>query len=337
MAINAEILMQKVLIRDDLSHQSGIGFWCWLPYTQSDALVVEINGIQISLSVNIEHSGTSLHNIKIEDIPKGNHWIQTLIIHLEVPVENENDAGLYNMNPLPDLEQKIADTLRSFKSRFYNIIRNEMGQFWLPNSHHIDALSDREILTGTRIKAPNGKWIQFCPGLISMNSMIPRSDLLINEARWKKLKKLIEMNFKPDLSMVFLRNARQHMADEEYRLAFVESCIALERAISIFLVERIPKENRQSSKVTLDGDSLKDKVHHLLPYLIDEIEINQQTILRCEDAVNLRNRIIHKAQVKIVKETANLLFCELEKVVRNLNESKFNRLEEDPWTKKNSV
>ena len=79
----------------------------------------------------------------------------------------------------------------------------------------------------------------------------------------------------------------------------MEACIALERAISIFMPNFIEEKTKEKYAPVLSGDSLSKKVKRLLPLLIDGRDIIEETIQTCEQAVNMRNQVVHKSRVRL--------------------------------------
>ena len=283
------------------------------------------------------YKGTSFHDISPKDVHCGDHYIKAFIVYLEVPVEDDTGPNLYKMEPPVKIVSKVASVFRQFESLLYGIVRNEIGQFWLQNSHEVDLLSDSEILANIRILNTEEKWVQFYNGSIPLKGQIPFPDELINKQRWFQIKELLENNYKPDLSLVFFRNAQAYFRKNDFRFAIVEACIALERAISKFIPSFIATEIRKEYSSVLQGDSLSKKVEILLPLLVDGLIVNNKIIETCKDAVNLRNQVIHRSRVKLTKKVVRDSLKAIKSILDKLNPREFEIVDEGPLVTKRSV
>lgn len=130
-------MMKTIELRKYLSTKGQVGFWKWLPDGLENALEVEIGDLKIRTCIHLNYSGTSPIKILPDEIHRGNHWIDTFLTYITVPVDDDSDPSLYNTNPPLELQSKIASALREFESTFYGIIRNQIGQSNLANSHEM--------------------------------------------------------------------------------------------------------------------------------------------------------------------------------------------------------
>ena len=329
------ILMKSIQLRRFFFPNTPFVFWRWLPIGIENALNVDIDGIKFKMCVDLKYKETSVTGeIKPQDVPTTSHWIQAFFIYLTVPVDDATEPKLFQMNPPEELIAKLASAIRKFEALLYGIVRNEIGQFWLSNSHEIDSLSDRETLINMEILNQEKKWVQFCVGTIKAKSPIPRSDILINKERWFQFKNLIENNYKSDLSLVFFRNAEKYLRGDNYRLAIVEACIALERAINVFIKDHLTSKRQSGLRSVINGNSLTKKVKMLLPELLPDDVIDDTVIQTCSDAVNLRNNIIHNSQVRNIELNTKKYLNGIKKILEKLNSRKFRIVNEDPWDRK---
>jgi len=318
--------MGYIKLRKYFFLESSIAFFKWLPTLQNDILKITIDDITLEIFIEIKYKETSDFGVIEENkISMSNHWIKTLFIILNVPVDDASDNSFYELNPPPSILSKVVKTLRHFESSFYSIVRNDLGQYWLPNSHEIDSLKDEQILTNIQI-FHSGKWIQFCRDIILGESNFPIPDIQINQERWYQLKELITNRYRCDLSLVFYRNAEYYLRHKNFRVAMVEVCIALERAINTFIKNHMDEAAQMKLSPILNGNSLTDKVNELLPFLLPDDVIDNKVIDNCSDAVNLRNNIIHNSQVKIDKEKVSLYINEIKKILDKLNHRRFKKI-----------
>ena len=318
--------METIKLRKHLYLDEPFAFLKWLPDGLGNALEVNINGINIKTCVHLEYGATSDFKINSEEIPQSNHSIKTFILYLTVPVIDETDINLYGMSPPRDLSSSIAVALKQYLSILYGIVRNDIGQYWTKNSHEVESLDEDEILINIEVMNPRGHWVQFCVGKIGLMSIIYGADHYINHERWLRLKELIERNHRCDLSLVFFRNAQSHFYHGNFRLAIVEACIALERAIAIFMPQFICDEQSGKYKQILEGDSLSEKAKQLLPLLKDEQQVTDLTVKTCVDAINIRNQVMHRSRVNLVEADILNAINSIKTVLDKLNPRLFNPL-----------
>lgn len=320
--------MDTILLLNEIHTNRSICFWRWLPINEKDPLEVTIDSMRFRLFVNLKEMDSVFPPVEMDQIPRGNHWVNRIMVTIEVPVDDASNSIWYSMNPPVEFLSRIAKAWRVLESSFYAIVRNEIGQYWLPNSHEVEGLSDMELLTGMRIKQANGQWKQFCRGLVSLDSPIPSKDEMVDSQRWHLMSELIKKNYKPDLSLVFLRNAQKHFRLKEYRIAIVEGCIALERAILHTASLLMSEAERDSLSAVLCNDSLTDKVNSILPILMRKKGKAAFDPMYCASIVNTRNQIIHKARVRLDEADARKQIKELAIIVRILNDRIFKEITE---------
>jgi len=78
----------------------------------------------------------------------------------------------------------------------------------------------------------------------------------------------------------------------------------------------------------LNGDSLKDKAKYLLPLLKDDVLVTDTTVKICEDAVEVRNRVIHRSCVNLVQADIGGALIAIKSVLDKLNPRLFKPLTE---------
>ncbi len=317
--------MNSIKLRKGLFFDRPVAFWRWLPDDINKEYEVNIEGVRIKACVHLEYEGTSTFKIVDKQM---NYWINGMFLYLTVPVENAADSTLYSLSPPCRLRAFIAGVLQRYIATLYGIIRNDIGQLNIQNSHEIEGLGDHEFLNTVEIMNPSGKWQQFCTGLIALHSPIPTADYCITEDRWLEFKELIEQDYRCDLSRVFYRNAESHLRNGDLRLAIVEACIALERAISKYMPDFIPKNCNEKYLSTLRGESLTDKVKLLLPLIKDENLIFDITVDNCVRAVDFRNKVIHKSYVKLARVDVSEALDSINAVLDKLNPRLFKFLKE---------
>lgn len=321
--------MKYIQLRKILFLDKDIAFLRFLPKNREDALRVAIGGIEFTAYVDLRAKGSTVGDVKEDEIPRGINRVLRFVVDIKVPVIDPNDPIWYKMDPPTQTIQELASAWRAFEANLYGIVRNELGQYWLPNSHEIESMPDRDLLVNLAIFDPEtNQYRQFCTGSVTFESRVPNLDWLIDSDRWKKLGTYIEAGYKPDLSLVFARNARSYLRQKEYRLAVVEACISLERAIAKAAPIVLSDQQMQQVNRFLSSDSLNDKVKEVLPLLMinkGEVDFDYN---QCAKAVDLRNLVVHKACVNINQREATLAVSEIERIVRILNDRIFFEITE---------
>ncbi|MDX8385578.1 MAG: hypothetical protein R8M11_03565 [Gallionella sp.] len=317
--------MKSIKLRQGLFFDSSVAFWRWLPDDVNKEYEVNIEGVNIKACVHLDYEGTSTGKI---DKNSMNYWIDVMFLYLTVPVENAADSTLYSLSPPHRLRTFIAGVLKRYIATLHGIIRNDIGQRSIQNSHEIESWGDHAFLNTVEIMNPLGKWQQFCRGLVALHTPIPTADYCITQERWLEFKELIEQDYRCDLSLVFYRNAESHLRNGDLRLAIVEACIALERAISKYMPDFIPKNHNEKYLSALKGESLTEKVKLLLPLLKDETLIFDTTVGNCVRAVDIRNKVIHKSYVNLAGVDVSEGLDSIKAVLDRLNPRLFKVLKE---------
>jgi len=311
--------MKSIKLRKGLFFDSPVAFWRWLPDDLNKEYEVNIEGVKIKACVHLDYKGTSIFPI---DKNSMNYWVNAMFLYLTVPVASTTDSSLYSLSPSNELRTFIEDILRRYIATLHGIIRNDIGQCNLHEG------SGGGILNTVEIMNPLGKWQQFCTGLIGLRTTIPAADYCITQERWLAFKKLIEDDYRCDLSLVFYRNAESHLQNGDLRLAIVEACIALERAISIYMPHFIRENQKERLNPILNGNSLKRKAKNLLPLLIDEAITTDNTIDNCVNAVEIRNQVIHESRVNLIVEDVRRALDAVSIILEKLNPRIFKPLKE---------
>jgi len=320
--------MRFIQLRKYVFLDYSVGFWRWLPDGLSNALEVEINGISIKTCVHLEYGETLSFPMNPEQISGSNSGIKAFFVYLTVPIADETDEDLYNLSPPEELLSSVATALKQHLSTLYGIVRNDIGQYRVQSPHEIQSLDIGQMLINTEIQNLEGKWVGFCVGKICGKSPIPSPDDCIDKDRWFGFKELIESGYRCDLSLVFLRNAESYFYEGNLRLAIVEACIALERAISKFMPQFISSNQKGEYESILNGDSLTEKAKHLLPLTKDDHTVTDTTINACVDAVNLRNQVIHRSRVRLLEGDIGNALNSIKSVLGKLNPRIFHPIAE---------
>ena len=96
-------------------------------------------------------------------------------------------------------------------------------------------------------------------------------------------------------------------------------------------------EVKEKYNPVLSGNSLSKKVKTLLPLLMDGLDINDETIKTCLQAVNLRNQVVHRNRVRLREKEIEDALQAIKKILDKLNPRKFEIVDEDPWKKGTAV
>jgi len=282
-------------------HGGNLCFWKWLPTSRDDALKFLVDSIRYEVYIDVGYSETFVNKPDLSEVGQSNTWIQALKVIVEFNTTSDVKKKVEEHNPPEELLSRIAHFFCILEDSIHDIIRNDLGQFWVSHPYHHPEEDERDILMGLRQRNPvTGKSEQFFyGGTIRLESRIPKEHEMIDKEKWEKLGKLIDRKYRSDLALVCLSNAYSLIREERnYRLALIEAVISLERAVFVHLAQYIPDEEKDKAHPFLNGESVKDAVNNLLPMVSQRLDIDAEAIKLCSDAIDVRNLIIHKTQFR---------------------------------------
>jgi hypothetical protein len=298
-----------------------VGFWKWLPQSKEQSIKFTKDAIDYYVLIDTNYEGTFAFKPDLDKINLGNASVCALKVIVEFNVDSKTKEAIDRHDPPADLISKIAPFYCTLEDSIRDIIRNDLGQYWVPHPYHHPEESEREILGGLHFYDPTTKKMEkFLYGAtIRLECPIPDEQVLIDEMKWKKIETLINENYRSDLSLVCLSNAFSLYLEKNYRLALIEAVIALERALFKHLGQFIPENARVDAQPYLNGDSVTDAVNNLLPLVSERLAIDQASITMCSEAVNFRNQIIHQTRFRVdpnlVRQYLNCIRIIVRKIV----------------------
>jgi hypothetical protein len=159
-----------------------------------------------------------------------------------------------------------------------------------------------------KVTLPSGLRYEFRPQyskpiiLAPVTFYDPFADAL-NGGDWEHIRAFVTGKRRPDLIFELLARAEELASNNYGRSALIEAVTALEVAVGQFAREENTLAGQFASRMGLD--SLKSQVEHLgfsatirylLPLLLNEIDLPTQTIKTCQEAIKVRNNVVHQGQ-----------------------------------------
>jgi hypothetical protein len=277
-----------------------LSFSEWLPQSKEQSIKFTKDDINYYIFVDENTPDTFKFKSNGGTVEFGN--VRGLLkVIVEFNVDAQTKDAIDRHDPPVELISRIAPVYCILEDSIRDIIRNDLGQYWIPHPYHHPEESERDILGGLHFyNTTTKKMEQFLYGAtIRLECQIPDKQILIDEQKWEKIETLINENYRSDLALVCLSNAFSLFQEKNYRLALIEAIISLERALFKHLPELIPETRRQSAQPYLNGDSVTEAVNNLLPLVSESLGIDQPSITMCSEAVNYRNQIIHQTRFRI--------------------------------------
>jgi len=232
---------KKFRIFDFIFFEEGqLGFWRWLPISKSKAMRFKHGQLEFRVYVEPKYSETFIFEPDLAHLYKGNHWVRALKVDVIIPTSIKLEKAIYNMYPPTSLIRKIAHPYRVLINSLCDIVRNDLGQWWITHRQWHPSTSPRDVLGGMHYIDSSGKSRQFLTrAAVNIKSRIPNKNELITKNRWKKIKQLINDQYRVDVAFVCLANAYYYYHRANYRVALIEAVIALERAIFKFVTKHL--------------------------------------------------------------------------------------------------
>jgi hypothetical protein len=300
--------------------EEELAFLKWLPQSKEQSIKLSKDAIDYYVFVDTNYMGTFFSTPNLDEI-KDNARVRALKIIVEFDVDSQTKEAIDRHDPPAELISRIAPVYCVLEDSIRDIIRNDLGQYWVPHPYHHPEESEQNILGGLHFFNPTTKKMeQFLYGaILRLECTIPDHQVLIDEIKWKKIETLIDENYRSDLALVCLSNAFSLYREKNYRLALIEAIIALDRALFKHLDQFIPEDSREIAQPYLNRDSVTDAVNNLLPLVSERLSIDQASITMCSEAVNYRNQIIHRTRFRIdpnlVRQYLNCIRIIVRKIV----------------------
>ena len=152
---------------------------------------------------------------------------------------------------------------------------------------------------------------------------MPNYNESIDENKWKKIQGLIINKYKSDLSFVCISNSKEYFWNGNFRMALIEAVIALERALYNNLENYLDENDLVNCKHYFNNNSLTDIVKNVLPLAKDKLNISDNLIKVCLNAVNDRHLIVHKTCVNLNREKVKNYISTIDQIITKIVHKEF--------------
>jgi len=149
-------------------------------------------------------------------------------------------------------------------------------------------------------------------------NIVTENPFNMEDEKRQELIKVLESDIEYDISKIFLLNAKDACVLEDYRLALIESVIALEITLSNFIRERgrvlgISKDRLEEFIVRV---GLTGNFTVVLKMLLPGVKLPEDEIYEeCTGAITIRNKIIHEGRREVHQVEAEKKIIAIEKMI----------------------
>lgn len=217
-------------------------------------------------------------------------WVQ--LMQLLMDIANHCILQIRSVGIVPDahpISVRISEEPR-FVLRKWNVETSEEGNIWTELSPMASLQSSlRAYVASQLVRRSKAKgWL--------------------NGLRWSSIRRQLEEGKEPDASAQCSVNAEEYAANDNLRLAVLESVTALELALAEYLrgycMEVRHMTKKQADDFLVPELTLSMRLKGLLPLLVDETELSLVTLNQIGRVVGWRNNIVHR-QGYIPQEASN--------------------------------
>ena len=206
-----------------------------------------------------------------------------------------------------DLGHKVLQSALTTYNRFIAFVRNTKGQYWL-NEHPYSPsnLTQHNNDFKARVRWGDYNWFLWRPSKVyESHILMTEEKRTIRREEWSSLQNFVAGNRNPYIVHELLANSELLLAASLRRSAVIEAVSALEVALSNYarspdissltseLRERIDVKNFHQQVGHL---GLKGTVGYLLPLILSSQQLSTETLQNCQEAVEVRNTVIHRGQ-----------------------------------------
>lgn len=227
--------------------------------------------------------------------------------------------------------QEISNLILEIHNMLVSYFRNILKQFWIEYLT-MDPVNYQEFLDqhNTYWLDANGKWRPF----FVVRQYTKRIMAIVygngvNRDMWTSVKPFLEeKNGKPPLRDILIANSLQHLSERNGRIAVLEAVIAFESTLK----EIVPKmilnlpgdpQIKKGDLVKVVDDIMKDTglklaTKVILSIIKDSVGLENDDIETVVDAIDTRNRIIHRSQRTVDISSARKYVKTIQKVVEGI-------------------
>lgn len=304
----------------------------FLPESANDHLRVRVDKDQFTVSIFVSDRTPVDYLIRFSEDPEDvtRHQdiaLKELTFEIEahdVPLEVRD--AILNAAPSPATERLGKQAFRTVLRLRHSLelfFRNEEKQHWVGSEQPVEENYDSTF--PTTVLHPNGTWRPFHfsrESTILLKGSIYEST--VNRAKWMDIKAYIEKERTPRIEDIVTANVLSHLAQDNTRLAVIETVIALEIAIKTLLPKVVLALSGKAKLGSKQIDSLIEKaglrktIELALNWLVPYVMISTDDISTALEALATRNEIVHGARKKPVElSDAQRFFHSVQNIIRS--------------------
>ncbi|MBK5133814.1 MAG: hypothetical protein KGD70_15455 [Candidatus Lokiarchaeota archaeon] len=250
---------------------------------------IAIKRIQRNKTGNIQ----SNNNFQIKFDKYGKSSYSSVNVRLPWIVNFEEKGRIIQSNTQPN--NKAKEQVLRFLNRFIETSRYVTEEFWVEPARYQDLVSYKAFYYDGKNKYPT-KLSEIDSKSNEIGIKIDHPFKLSDE-KLSQLNNSLKNEIELDPSKIFLMNSKNACLQEDFRLAIIQSVIALEIILYQFI-------KCQGEKLKIPAKTLNSSIKeigltgNILPLLkmltIDQEQIDIEIIRDCKGAIKIRNKIIHQ-------------------------------------------
>lgn len=318
------VVNMKVPIETEpLISAPGLTFSKWLPLGRENGIVIEEEGIRLTLWFDQQaswwasqpseeeiryYTNVVTHYVLVEVVVGGVKSGLATYMQGRDFSRMPNDGEALVEREYHRLGEQIMLLVLNRVNRLVDYARAQKGQYWLAKHHAGNGnLLDMFRRFKAKGKFGDGPIFKFEP--TQENNVIvtmPAEERYIREEEWGSVRDFVAGMQRPTLVLELLSGAEQLAGNGYSRSALTEAVTALEVAINTF--GKSPEAQQKLAGIfgervgvprlakQIDHLGLSGSLNYLLPILLDEELLPRQTLTGCQEAVAERQNVVHTGQ-----------------------------------------
>lgn len=284
----------------------------WIEYK------IEIDGKEILVKIGVSERPVTVDDSK--DL--SNACFPSEYLNLTFTIECSDDIikKLRTSAEDEEIEEFRKEVMNIIEKLYYsiiNILRNYFGQYWISPK----LLRNKNVFYKAEW-LDSEDWKPIFPRTIYFWSRMRLKG--ISKENWIKLGKLLSDKRKPDMIQVMLSNAWEHLENENYRMAIVESVTALEAALKqidpqLFLKDDTSRISKKTISNIIDDMTFEHALSLFIELLGDRVKLNPEDYKICLSAIDTRNNIMHNRKRNVLRSDAKRIILAVSEIISALS------------------
>ena len=319
---------QRILVRLQIAiaeeYAAALAFTRWLP-NEKDTLEMSVNGDKVTVWFDDHLFQASFFDVDYANL-ESDEDLRLKAIGIDVHVEGVDEEVLAVIQEIADearatqsMPRRDCDAAKRYEelglrvqtaglhaaNRVLTWFRVSKGQFWIsPLVHDPENQASFFRQSQAKVRWTGTEWLPWLPSYRGVFQVICQDWGTRRVARvdWRDLKSWMTKASRPDLILELLADAEALASRGAARPALVQAVAALEVAIVRLYESQFWQEavKSRTAQAVWTGEKLHERVglrgalHTLLPAVVGDSEIPCEVLMKCQNAVDARNAIVHK-------------------------------------------